>query len=127
MIINIYFIIGLVYGEVICYERVKHRNFPPTIFDLHWFVDPQDLDSPSFHYYLDTGVVCNNLSYINHSCNPNSTFYCMMFREMPNICVFSTRTILKNEFITMDYFFGNPIPYNYFPDGCKCGSKNCRG
>ncbi|MFN4284680.1 MAG: SET domain-containing protein [Lacibacter sp.] len=68
---------------------------------------------------LDASVNRNELSYINHSCNPNT----YMRRAHRKVEFYSLRPIKKGEELTCDY--GETHHDGKLP--CKCGAANCRG
>lgn len=68
---------------------------------------------------LDASKNRNALSYINHSCDPNT----YMRRAYQKVEFYSLRKIKKGEELTCDY--GETHHDGKLP--CKCGAKNCRG
>ena len=68
---------------------------------------------------LDASVNRNELSYINHSCSPNT----YMRRAYRKVEFYSLRRIRKGEELTCDY--GETHHDGKLP--CRCGAKNCRG
>jgi hypothetical protein len=68
---------------------------------------------------LDASVNRNELSYINHSCNPNT----YLRRAYKKVEFYSKRAIKKGEELTADY--GETHHDGKLP--CRCGAKNCRG
>jgi hypothetical protein len=68
---------------------------------------------------LDSSVNRNELSYINHSCNPNT----YLRRAYKKVEFYSKRAIKKGEELTADY--GETHHDGKLP--CRCGAKNCRG
>ncbi|HMO32426.1 MAG TPA: SET domain-containing protein [Lacibacter sp.] len=67
---------------------------------------------------LDASVNRNELSYINHSCNPNT----YMRRAYRRVEFYSLRPIRKGEELTCDY--GETHHDGQLP--CRCGAHNCR-
>lgn len=67
---------------------------------------------------LDASVNRNELSYINHSCNPNT----YMRRAYRKVEFYSLRPIKKGEELTCDY--GETHHDGKLP--CGCGATNCR-
>lgn len=67
---------------------------------------------------LDASVNRNTLSYINHSCNPNT----YMRRAYRKVEFYSLRPIKKGEELTCDY--GETHHNGQLP--CACGATNCR-
>jgi uncharacterized protein len=68
---------------------------------------------------LDASINRNELSYINHSCNPNT----YLRRAYKKVEFYSKRAIKKGEELTADY--GETHHDGKLP--CRCGAKNCRG
>ncbi len=68
---------------------------------------------------LDASINRNVLSYINHSCDPNT----YLRRSYRKVEFYTKRTIKKGEELTADY--GETHHDGKLP--CKCGAKNCRG
>lgn len=68
---------------------------------------------------LDASIQRNELSYINHSCNPNT----YMRRAYRKVEFYSLRPIKKGEELTCDY--GETHHDGKLP--CGCGASNCRG
>jgi SET domain-containing protein len=67
---------------------------------------------------LDAGVNRNELSYINHSCSPNT----YMRRAYRQVEFYTLRKIKKGEELTCDY--GETHHDGKLP--CCCGALNCR-
>lgn len=61
----------------------------------------------------------NPLTYLNHSCNPNSAL-------KGSVSVVAIKPIKKNEQVTIDYSITEWDKYWKLDKVCKCGSKDCR-
>ncbi|GMR58504.1 hypothetical protein PMAYCL1PPCAC_28699, partial [Pristionchus mayeri] len=79
----------------------------------------------------------NESRFISHSCNPNSyiqpTIVSRKALSVNRAAIHAARNLEIGEEITMDYFGGRSLGDNdlgdvssMFPEGCKCGSGNCR-
>ena len=105
--------LGNMAGEIISYreaqKRVKQQNGAALLM-VEFDNDP---------IALDASVNRNALSYINHSCNPNT----YMRRAYQKVEFYTKRPINKGEELTCDY--GETHHNGKLP--CKCGAKNCRG
>ncbi len=105
--------LGNMAGEIISYREAQKRvKQQPGASLLMVEFDHEPIA-------LDASVNRNALSYINHSCNPN-TFLRRAYRKVE---FYSKRTIKKGEELTADY--GETHHDGKLP--CKCGAKNCRG
>ena len=105
--------LGNMAGEIISYgeaqKRVKQQP-DAALLMVEFDNDP---------IALDASVNRNALSYINHSCNPNT----YLRRAYKKVEFYSLRVIKKGEELTADYG-------ETHHDGklaCRCGAKNCRG
>jgi SET domain-containing protein len=105
--------IGEMAGELISYreaqKRVKHQ--PGGVLLMVEF-DHEPIA-------LDASVNRNELSYINHSCEPNT----YMRRAYRKVEFYALRKISKGEELSCDYG-------ETHHDGklkCGCGAKKCRG
>ncbi len=105
--------LGNMAGEIISYReaqrRVKQQNGAALLM-VEFDQEPIALDASKNR---------NALSYINHSCNPNT----YMRRAYQKVEFYSKRSIKKGEEFTCDY--GETHHNGKLP--CKCGAKNCRG
>jgi uncharacterized protein len=105
--------LGNMAGEIISYreaqKRVKQQPGAALLM-VEFDNDP---------IALDASVNRNALSYINHSCNPNT----YLRRAYKKVEFYSLRTIKKGEELSADY--GETHHDGKLP--CKCGAKNCRG
>jgi len=105
--------LGNMAGEIISYreaqKRVKQQNGAALLM-VEFDHDP---------IALDASVNRNALSYINHSCIPNT----YMRRAYRQVEFYTKRTIKKGEELTCDY--GETHHDGKLP--CTCGANNCRG
>jgi uncharacterized protein len=105
--------LGNMAGEIISYreaqKRVKQQPGAALLM-VEFDNDP---------IALDASVNRNALSYINHSCNPNT----YLRRAYKKVEFYSKRAIKKGEELTADY--GETHHDGKLP--CRCGAKNCRG
>jgi uncharacterized protein len=105
--------LGNMAGEIISYreaqKRVKQQPGAALLM-VEFDNDP---------IALDASVNRNALSYINHSCNPNT----YLRRAYKKVEFYSLRTIKKGEELSADY--GETHHDGKLP--CRCGAKNCRG
>lgn len=105
--------LGNMAGEIISYKEAQRRvKQQPEGALLMVEFDNEPIA-------LDAGVNRNELSYINHSCNPNT----YMRRAYRKVEFYSLRKIRKGEELTCDYG-------ETHHDGklsCRCGAVNCRG
>lgn len=105
--------LGNMAGELISYReaqrRVKHQP-GGVLLMVEFNHEP---------LALDASVNRNELSYINHSCNPNT----YMRRAYRKVEFYTLRRIRKGEELTCDY--GETHHDGKLP--CRCGARNCRG
>jgi uncharacterized protein len=105
--------LGNMAGEIISYreaqKRVKQQPGAALLM-VEFDNDP---------IALDASVNRNALSYINHSCNPNT----YLRRAYQKVEFYSLRAIKNGEELTADY--GETHHEGKLP--CRCGAKNCRG
>jgi len=104
--------IGNMAGEIISYREARRRvrQQPDGVLLMVEF-DHEPIA-------LDASVNRNELSYINHSCNPNT----YMRRAFRRVEFYALRKIRKGEELTCDYG-------ETHHDGklkCNCKSINCR-
>lgn len=105
--------LGNMAGEIITYEEAQKRvkqQHDGELLMVEFDNEPIALDASKNR---------NELSYINHSCNPNT----YMRRAYQKVEFYSLRTIKKGEELSCDYG-------ETHHDGkllCKCGAKSCRG
>ena len=100
-------------GEIISYKEAQRRvkqQHAGELLMVEFDNDP---------VALDASINRNALSYINHSCDPNT----YMRRAYRQVEFYSKRPIKKGEELTCDY--GETHHDGKLP--CKCGAKNCRG
>lgn len=105
--------LGNMAGEIISYKEAQHRvkqQPEGALLMVEFDNDP---------IALDAGVNRNELSYINHSCDPNT----YMRRAYRKVEFYSLRKIRKGEELTCDY--GETHHDGQLP--CRCGAVNCRG
>jgi SET domain-containing protein len=105
--------IGEMAGELISYSEAQKRvkRQPGGVLLMVEF-DNEPIA-------LDASINRNELSYINHSCNPNT----YMRRAYRKVEFYALKKIRKGEELTCDYG-------ETHHDGqlkCACGAKNCRG
>ena len=104
--------LGNMAGEIISYreaqKRVKQQDGAALLM-VEFDNDP---------IALDASVNRNALSYINHSCDPNT----YMRRAYRQVEFYTKRSIKKGEELTCDY--GETHHNGKLP--CTCGAKNCR-
>lgn len=105
--------LGNMAGELISYREAQRRvkqQPGAALLMVEFDNDP---------IALDASVNRNELSYINHSCDPNT----YLRRAYQKVEFYSKRTIKKGEELTADY--GETHHDGKLP--CRCGAKNCRG
>ncbi len=105
--------LGNMAGEIISYKEAQRRvkqQPEGALLMVEFDNDP---------IALDAGVNRNELSYINHSCDPNT----YMRRAYGKVEFYSLRKIRKGEELTCDY--GETHHDGQLP--CRCGAVNCRG
>jgi len=105
--------LGNMAGEIISYKEAQRRvkqQHAGELLMVEFDNDP---------VALDASINRNALSYINHSCDPNT----YMRRAYRQVEFYSKRPIKKGEELTCDY--GETHHDGKLP--CKCGAKNCRG
>jgi SET domain-containing protein len=105
--------IGEMAGEIISYREAQKRvkRQPGGVLLMVEF-DHEPIA-------LDASINRNELSYINHSCHPNT----FMRRAYKKVEFYALRNIKKGEELTCDYG-------ETHHDGslkCVCGAKTCRG
>ena len=105
--------LGNMAGEIISYKEAQRRVTQQHAGEL--LMVEFDNDPVA----LDASINRNELSYINHSCDPNT----YMRRAYRQVEFYSKRPIKKGEELTCDY--GETHHDGKLP--CKCGAKNCRG
>jgi uncharacterized protein len=105
--------LGNMAGEIISYREAQKRVKQQPGAALLMVEFDNDLIA------LDASVNRNALSYINHSCNPNT----YLRRAYKKVEFYSKRAIKKGEELTADY--GETHHDGKLP--CRCGAKNCRG
>lgn len=111
-------------GKVIEQTKTYHKN-GIYIFDL---IRPQNGNN---FYSIDAGNYGNLSRFLNHSCNPNCTFWrvlqCNTNSKLYKLCIFSKRYIPPNEELTIDYtaIQSKKMATNYVK--CLCGSSKCKG
>jgi uncharacterized protein len=105
--------LGNMGGEIISYKEAQKRvkKQPGNVLFMVEF-DNEDIA-------LDASVQCNELRFINHSCDPNT----YMRRAYQKVEFYSLRPIKKGEELTCDY--GETHHEGKLP--CRCGARNCRG
>ena len=105
--------LGNMAGEIISYKeaqrRVKNQKEGELLM-VEFDNDP---------VALDASINRNELSYINHSCDPN--IRAVVTRG--HILYFSRRAIRKGEELLVDYHFDPDVE----KVECKCGARSCRG
>lgn len=105
--------LGNMGGEIIPYKEVRKRiknQKPHELCMVEFNNDP---------IALDASVNRNALSYINHSCNPNT----YMRRAYRKVEFYTLRKIRKGEELSCDY--GETHHDGNLP--CRCGAPNCKG
>jgi SET domain-containing protein len=104
--------LGNMAGEIISFRearrRVKFQNGNALLM-VEFNHDP---------IALDASINRNALSYINHSCEPNT----YMRRAFRRVEFYSLRPIKKGEELTCDY--GETHHDGKLP--CRCGAATCR-
>merc|ERR1712130_52817 len=139
-------------GEVITSEQAEERGKKydaegrTYLFDLDFNLGDENL------YTVDVAFYGNLSHFINHSCDPNLNIFNVYVNcldpNMPQLCLFAKKEIMKGEQITFDYCqsTGNTnkdesegvlaSPYKSSskktrndvatPTECRCGASNCR-
>jgi SET domain-containing protein len=105
--------LGNMAGEIISYREAQRRvKAQPggVLLMVEFDHEPVALDASKNR---------NELSYINHSCDPNT----YMRRAYRQVEFYALRTIKKGEELTCDY--GETHHDGQLP--CGCGARNCRG
>lgn len=105
--------IGNLTGQIISFRKARQRVRQQPITALLMIEFDNDPIA------LDASINRNELSYINHSCNPN-TYLRRAFRKVE---FYTLRSIVKGEELSCNYG-------ETHHDGklfCKCGAANCRG
>jgi SET domain-containing protein len=105
--------LGNMAGEIISYKEAQRRvkNQPHGELLMVEFDDEP--------IALDASKNRNALSYINHSCQPNT----YMRRAYRKVEFYTLQPVKKGEELSCDY--GETHHEGELP--CKCGAKNCRG
>jgi len=127
-------------GEVIREKEAEERGKKydaegrTYLFDL-------DFNSGSENVYtVDAAQYGNVAHFVNHSCDPNIAVFNVWIDcldpDLPRLCMFALRDIIKGEQLTFDYRQGRQIGIEDAEseedgDGeetmeCKCGTSRCR-
>jgi len=92
-------------------------------------------------YTVDAANYGNVAHFVNHSCDPNLAVFNVWVNcldpDMPKLCMFALRDIIKGEQLTFDYrqrTAGEDDATEVIPDEddqgermeCRCGVTNCR-
>jgi hypothetical protein len=100
-------------GEIISYREAQRRvKAQPDAALLMVEFDNEPIA-------LDASICRNELSYINHSCEPNT----YLRRAHRRVEFYSLRRLRAGEELTCDY--GETHHDGKLP--CRCGAPNCRG
>ena len=90
--------------------------FPPPILDAEGRTYLFDLDFNSGSenvYTVDAAQYGNVAHFVNHSCDPNIAVFNVWIDcldpDLPRLCVFALRDIIKGEQLTFDYRQGRQI------------------
>jgi SET domain-containing protein len=105
--------IGNMSGQIISFRKARHR------VKLHPKKAILMVEFDNAPIALDASINRNELSYINHSCRPN-TFLRRAYRRVE---FYSLRPIAKGEELSCNY--GATHHNGKLP--CKCGAPNCKG
>jgi SET domain-containing protein len=104
--------IGNMAGEIISYREAQKRiRKQPNGVLLMVEFDQEPIA-------LDASIQRNELSYINHSCSPNT----YMRRAYRKVEFYALKNIRKGEELTCDY----GETHHNGTLSCMCGAKNCR-
>jgi histone-lysine N-methyltransferase SUV39H len=118
-------------GEIITVEESEQRlenNF--SSMDYMWNLDFND--QKNYKYIIDGSHYANFTYFINHSCNANLDVYAVWIncldRNLPQLALFSNRTISAGEQLTTNYFSrSSPATLKRSGIRCQCNMKNCKG
>lgn len=105
--------IGQLVGEIISYREARKRARK----ERHGQLYIVEFDNEPLAF--DASAKGNALSFINHSCSPNT----YMRRAYRQVEFYALRPIKKGEELTCDY--GETQHEGELP--CRCGASNCRG
>jgi hypothetical protein len=81
-----------------------------------------------FHLWVDGSKKHALAKRINHSCDPNCANHMWAIKEMPRLCFFANRNIVKGQELTFSY--GWTLPKKDLKRKgtvCLCGAKSCSG
>lgn len=118
-------------GEVITVDESEQRlENNSSSLDYMWnldFDDPQN-----YKYIIDGSHYANFTYFINHSCDANLNVYAVWIncldRNLPQLALFASRSILAGEQLTTNYFSrSSPETLKRSGTRCQCRMKNCKG
>lgn len=94
-------------GEVITSEEAEKRGKKYDTEEQTYLFDLDYNMGDKNPYTIDAAMLGNVGSFVNHSCEPNLLIYNVWVNcvdpNLPRICMFAARDIMKNEELTFDY------------------------